>query len=264
MSSDNNVTEIRRGTTPKRKPGRPRKNPEALATEPIGEPIDSAFDECLNDLDTKERQSLQFLGWTRDDINLMTTDEAFRLIAEKGAKPGSRAYIRQHGSHLPDSQTNEGIAEASEGKKFQEAYVIADEFTHELVRGDSQFDAIVNEYVAANPGKRFRWMNPKIPPRAGVAWKPVFKNGEQVVVGGLYLHWMPEDLYDKVYRQPNLRASARMQDKVEAEEALNEREAQNRYGPGRIAQQDARLAPVTGARRGMQPGLTVEMNPNLL
>jgi hypothetical protein len=163
-------------------------------------------------LDSKERMRLLRLGYADKHVEELGPIQARQVLADGEPRPGSKAYQKKYSPALPSSMTDEGIAARTKGEPVQSAYVITSEFTNEVLRGADPISIKLKQWADANPGKRFRFLNPNLPPTAGTQFEMVKdpKTGGQVTVGDLVLGWMPEEIYHESYRIPNYERSKRM------------------------------------------------------
>jgi hypothetical protein len=192
------------GTKPTR--GRPNGNETSQRSTLVDPETASA------PLDSKERMRLLRLGYADKHVEELGPIQARQVLADGEPRPGSKAYQKKYSPALPSSMTDEGIAARTKGEPVQSAYVITSEFTNEVLRGADPISIKLKQWADANPGKRFRFLNPNLPPTAGTQFEMVKdpKTGGQVTVGDLVLGWMPEEIYHESYRIPNYERSKRM------------------------------------------------------
>ncbi len=167
-------------------------------------------------LSKSETSKLNFLGYKKADIAELTFEQARAIIANKAYRPGSAAHAKHAINPMTGTPgipeiarfTDEAIEERNASRDTGvSAFVIADEFTHQCIRGEDPLDACLNAYAQANPGMRIRLINPDLPPTAGSQFQPI--SGAKPV-GGLIPSFMPEAIYQEEFVNPNLKRSQTM------------------------------------------------------
>lgn len=196
-------------------------------------------------LTRRQKAQLYNLGYKKADVEEMSPERATKIIETKAYKPGSQAYLKNalnplNGTkgveRLVDRFSDEAI-EARNAERLlatpglevtrdeftgaclkagEEKYLVKDDYTGGYTKGADRFSAILLEYADKNPGKRFRFIDPTLPPlAAGPEWQPIYVNDKRVEVAGLYLAWMPEKVYDEGVRKPNHERLAGMDSRID-------------------------------------------------
>jgi hypothetical protein len=202
-----------------------------------------------------DRKKLKALGYAPKHLEGMSREVGKDIIAAQAYRPGSRAYNKAHGSPLPDKYTDEGI-EATNRSRDEESdvYVVRDEYTQKCLRGEDPINQLLLEYEAANPGKRFRLINPDLPGVAGPQFQPVYdKKGERVALADLQLGWMPDEVYVEEYQKPNLKRSRQMAGQIKLD-GMDNSQAAKKYAPTEGDRMQARQSsPEVFAKNAIRP-----------
>lgn len=157
------------------------------------------------------------LGYNKADATAFAPDHARQLIAKKTRKPGSKtAAAKQPPSQGAAARSVSDAAvksraPADDAPRASGVVTQLDEYTQKLIEGDDPIDAQLLELEGKFPGMRFRAINPLLSQVPGPQFQPVRDDeGKQITVGDLVVGFMPEDVYDKAYRQPNFKRSKSM------------------------------------------------------
>ena len=196
------------------------------------------------------KKRLYKLGYQDIHIARMSLTERTAILTNSTPRPGSEAAIKANSklmeqAGLPSPGTERFSDEAIEARNAKRpessgVRVITDEFTQACVRGEDPIDHMLIEWQEANPGKRFRLINPDLPMAPGPQFQPVYdKDGKAVTQSGLTLGWMPEATYDREYRQPNLKRAKLMMGQIRETRATDEREEDLSLKP-----EDAAMVPL--------------------
>jgi hypothetical protein len=200
-------TEERKGTVPSR-----------LRAESNTDETSAAESKPLR---PSELKKLKAQGYGKPQIAKLSPDQAREIIQAKTLRPGSAAArkaspnpLNGHTASSPLPSVYAEDAPAGNGVVARSS-VIVSEYTGRLIKGNDPLDALLIEYAEANPGKRFRLINPDLPTVAGPQWDPITDDaGKLVTEGGMILGWMPEEVYQDAYVKPNLERSANQMQKI--------------------------------------------------
>jgi hypothetical protein len=198
------------------------------------------------------------LGYRNEHIDALSVEQARQAIATKAYRPGSDAYLK----HAPNPLTGTpGIPEVARfsdeevekrnASRHESSGVVVtlDEYTQKCLEGKDPIDATLLDLQKRFPGNRFRAINPILPTVAGPQFQQVYDDrGQAVKVGDLMVGFMPEEVYDRAYRRPNLERSQMMAGQY------TRNPADPQEGPLKPA--DERLVPLEGE------GLQVQKNLN--
>ncbi len=186
------------------------------------------------------RSSSRYLRWRTSTTPRPGSTAAIKKEDKKRAKAGIPT--------APSAISDEAIEERKTKSKVPQATpgvaVALDEFTNNCLAGDDPLDAILIAHQERFPGNVFRLINSDLPAVAGPQFVQVRDaDGKAITAGGLNLGYLPEEVYDKAYRQPNLDRAARMVGQVKDPKPISERES---GGDVSLSPADARLAPMEG------------------
>lgn len=232
----------RRGTPPKR--GN-QSNHQQTAAE--AQP-------AADSLSKGERNRLHALGYKNEHIESLSLDGARQIIAQKTPRAGSKAHLDSlpAGFQPPASLGDEAIAVRDE-KRVQPSGVVVtlDEYTGRLVAGDNPIDSVLLDLEARFPGRRFRAINPDLPPPPGPQFQPVFDaQGKKVTVADLEIGFMPEQVYQDFYVKQNAKRSAQMMGEITD---TRPKSGDTASGDTSVAPGERAYAPVEGKGLTIQP-----------
>lgn len=204
MSS--NDPEDRKGTPPSRNLSN---NQTATGAEPLSK---------------SENNRLYALGYKNEHIAELSPESARAIIAGKTPRPGSKAALKANAevmrkAGLPDPGvrfSDEEIEKRNVGRAEPSGVVVTlDAYSQEVLAGRDPIDAKLLDLERRFPGNRFRGINPNLPTVAGPQFQQVYDDkGQAVKVGDLMVGFMPEEIYDQAYRQPNLERSRQMSGQI--------------------------------------------------